>query len=82
VDRTQVEGIYFLYFPLFAFERDTSYFSKTNLPHCGIKTCVMKKIFIGSLVGGIILFIWSFIAWGVSPMHLHTFMYTPAQTVY
>jgi len=39
----------------------------------------MKRILIGALVGGAILFIWSFIAWGVSPMHLHTFMYTPAQ---
>jgi len=39
----------------------------------------MKKIFIGSLVGAVILFVWSFVAWALSPMHLHTFMYTPAQ---
>ena len=34
---------------------------------------------IGSLVGGIIFFLWSFLAWTVLPMHLHTVMYTPAQ---
>ena len=39
----------------------------------------MKKILIGSLVGAIILFIWSFLAWAVLPVHLHTFQYTPAQ---
>ncbi|MEO5571045.1 MAG: hypothetical protein ABIT08_05970 [Bacteroidia bacterium] len=39
----------------------------------------MKKILIGAFVGGIIFFIWSFLAWGLLPLHLHTFMYTPAQ---
>jgi len=39
----------------------------------------MKKILIGSLVGAIILFIWSFLAWAVLPLHLHTFSYHPAQ---
>ena len=39
----------------------------------------MKKILIGSLVGGIILFLWSFLAWTMLPLHVHTFKYTPAQ---
>lgn len=39
----------------------------------------MKKILIGSLVGAVILFIWSFLAWAILPLHLHTFMYTPSQ---
>ena len=39
----------------------------------------MKKILIGSLVGAIILFIWSFLAWALLPIHLHTLNYTPAQ---
>jgi hypothetical protein len=39
----------------------------------------MKKIFIGSFVGALILFIWSFLAWSILPLHLHTFTYTPAQ---
>jgi hypothetical protein len=39
----------------------------------------MKKILIGSFVGAIILFVWSFLAWAITPIHLHTFMYTPAQ---
>ena len=39
----------------------------------------MKKLFIASLVGAIILFVWSFLAWAILPIHLHTYMYTPAQ---
>src|SRR4051794_29763383 len=39
----------------------------------------MKKILVGSFVGAIILFIWSFLAWAVLPLHLHTFSYHPAQ---
>ncbi len=39
----------------------------------------MKKIFIGSFVGAIVLFFWSFLAWTTLPIHLHTLMYTPAQ---
>lgn len=38
----------------------------------------MKKIFIGSLVGGIIMFIWGFLAWTILPIHLHTINYSPA----
>ena len=38
----------------------------------------MKKIFIGSLVGAIIMFVWGFLAWAILPIHLHTFMYSPA----
>ena len=37
------------------------------------------KLIIGSLVGAIILFVWSAISWTVSPIHAHTFQYTPAQ---
>jgi len=39
----------------------------------------MKKILIGSLVGAVIFFVWSMLAWTISPLHYHTFMYTPAQ---
>ena len=39
----------------------------------------MKKILIGSFVGAVIFFVWSFLAWAVLPVHLHTFKYTPAQ---
>ena len=39
----------------------------------------MKRIIIGSLIGGIILFIWSFLAWAVLPVHLHTYKYSAAQ---
>jgi hypothetical protein len=39
----------------------------------------MKKILTGSFVGAIVLFIWSFLAWAILPIHLHTIMYTPAQ---
>jgi hypothetical protein len=39
----------------------------------------MKKIMIGSLVGGLILFTWSFLAWAILPLHVQTFMHTPAQ---
>lgn len=39
----------------------------------------MKKLIIGSLVGAIILFVWSFLSWVVLPLHQHIFMYTPAQ---
>src|SRR5689334_8291643 len=40
---------------------------------------VMMKIFIASLVGAIIMFVWSFLAWVVLPIHANTYMYTPAQ---
>ena len=39
----------------------------------------MKKILIGSLVGTLIMFIWSFLAWMILPIHANTYMYTPAQ---
>lgn len=39
----------------------------------------MKKLFIGSLVGAIVLFIWSFLSWAILPIHLRTYKYTPAQ---
>ncbi len=39
----------------------------------------MKKLFIGSFVGAIILFVWSFLAWALLPIHLHTINYTPVQ---
>jgi hypothetical protein len=39
----------------------------------------MKKLFIGSFVGSVILFVWSFLAWAILPIHLHTINYTPVQ---
>lgn len=39
----------------------------------------MTKIFIASLVGAVIMFVWSFLAWVVLPIHANTYMYTPAQ---
>ena len=39
----------------------------------------MKKILIGSLVGTVIMFIWSMLAWMMLPIHANTYMYTPAQ---
>jgi hypothetical protein len=39
----------------------------------------MNKIIIGSLVGAVIMFVWSFLAWMITPIHANTFMYTPAQ---
>lgn len=39
----------------------------------------MKKIIIGALVGGIILMMWSFLAWTVLPLHRQTIKYSPAQ---
>ena len=37
------------------------------------------KIFIGSLVGGIILFMWQFLSWGVLGFHWPAQQYTPKQ---
>src|SRR5438045_3342839 len=39
----------------------------------------MKKLLIGSLVGAIIMFVWSALSWTVIPINLKTFLYTPAQ---
>src|SRR5689334_20026790 len=43
------------------------------------KPFTMTKIFIASFVGAIIMFVWSFLAWTVLPIHANTYMYTPAQ---
>ena len=40
----------------------------------------MKKILIGSLVGAVILFAWSGLAWEVLPVHRTTFSYTDTAT--
>ena len=37
----------------------------------------MNKLLIGSLVGGIILFIWQFLSWGPLQVHRAEFQYTP-----
>jgi hypothetical protein len=39
----------------------------------------MKRIFIASLVGAVILFVWSALSWMVMPTHLHSFIHTPSQ---
>jgi hypothetical protein len=40
----------------------------------------MKKLLIGSSVGAVVLFIWSFLAWAILPIHQHAFMYNPAMS--
>ena len=37
------------------------------------------KIFIGSLVGGIIIFLWQFLSWTVLDLHRPAQQYTPKQ---
>jgi hypothetical protein len=44
-----------------------------------LKQTIMKKIIIGSLVGALIMFIWSFLSWIVLPIHANTFAYTDKQ---
>src|ERR1700722_13453092 len=39
----------------------------------------MKKFTIATLVGAIILFVYSSLSWMVSPLHIHTFHYAPKQ---
>ncbi len=39
----------------------------------------MKKLIIGSLVGGLILFIWQFMSYGLLDLHYSQMAYTPAQ---
>ena len=39
----------------------------------------MKKLIIGGLVGGIILFIWQFLSYGVFDLHYSQMAYTPEQ---
>ena len=43
------------------------------------KRFIMQKLFIASLVGAFIMFVWSYMAWMILPIHANTFMYTPAQ---
>lgn len=43
------------------------------------KKSLMNKIFLGSLVGGIILFGWQSLSWTSLGVHDNTFQYTPAQ---
>lgn len=40
----------------------------------------MKKWLIGSLVGGILVFLWQFLSWVILPLHSGEAKYTPAQT--
>jgi hypothetical protein len=44
-----------------------------------IKPSNMKKLIIGSLVGGIILFFWQFLSWTVLNLHYSATQYTPNQ---
>lgn len=39
----------------------------------------MKKFFIASIVGTLIVFIWSFLSWEFLPVHTHSMRYTPKQ---
>ncbi|WP_236973473.1 hypothetical protein [Membranihabitans maritimus] len=39
----------------------------------------MSKIWIGSLVGGLILFIWQFLSWSMLNIHDNEMEYTPNQ---
>lgn len=39
----------------------------------------MKKMIIGAIVGGLILFFWQFIAWGLTNLHYSNMQYTPNQ---
>ena len=39
----------------------------------------MKKFIIATIVGGLIIYIWSVLAWLVLPAHTHTFSYAPKQ---
>ncbi len=39
----------------------------------------MKKSVIAALVGGLILFIWQFLSWGLLNLHVNTQKYTPSQ---
>lgn len=40
----------------------------------------MKKIIIGSIVGGLIIFIWQFLSWTLLELHRPAHQYTPKQT--
>jgi hypothetical protein len=39
----------------------------------------MKKFFIASIVGALIVFVWSFLSWEFLPVHTHSFHYSPKQ---
>ena len=39
----------------------------------------MKKLLIGAIVGGILIFLWQFVSWGVGNMHGAMQTYTPKQ---
>jgi hypothetical protein len=39
----------------------------------------MKKLFIASLVGGLLLFIWQFLSWSILGLHAEMQSYTPKQ---
>ena len=39
----------------------------------------MKKMIIGAIVGGIIIFVWQFLSWGVLNLHKAQQQYTPKQ---
>ncbi len=39
----------------------------------------MKKLLIGGIVGGLILFIWQFLSWSMLNVHAANFTYTPNQ---
>ncbi len=45
------------------------------------KTSTMKKLFVGALVGGIILFIWQFLSWSLINLHKPSQQFTPKQNV-
>lgn len=40
----------------------------------------MKKMLIGALVGGILLFVWQFLSWSMLNVHLSQMSYSPNQT--
>ena len=39
----------------------------------------MKKLLIGAVVGGILLFIWQFLSWTVLDLHYNAYQYTDKQ---
>ena len=39
----------------------------------------MRKLIIGALVGGILLFIWQFLSWTVLNLHYNAYQYTDKQ---
>jgi hypothetical protein len=43
------------------------------------KLAIMKKWLIGSLVGGILVFLWQFLSWTILPLHSGEAKYTPAE---